>query len=883
MEVGLTAKVEPEVDERAAEREAGKLQEHVDEATNEVGVGLDMDDISDRLEFMREQGEEFSEVTQEAKENVGLMANSFEGPLGGFDQMAGEGGFAQDVMFNQQPPQMGGAALGPDQAAGGQGQQGGMLSNVMGGLQEKFSQFGQSMAGMVAQTRSLTGLMSQIGNLLMNKGGKMVLVGLGLVLLSRLVSSATNASPLLGSAVDIFKLAMKLMFRPFGRALGKFFLPMAVAMLRFAKEFNTVFNNQGFWGAMGFLLKEIFFGAIDFLLGNLDNIFRFAAFASLFNIIFKRLSSVITKRIGWLGRFLIKRIPGVGLFIKMFKGISKLGAIFRGAGRWIGRGLMWVFKKLGWKGIAKILARFIPRIAGSFVPILNIILWLDLLFELLFGWSPIFDGLLPAVFGLLKWAFGAIVDILKLVLNNLGLIFKMFVLPFLPLIITFKLMAMLLFAIWDFFESNLGPTLSDIGSALDNIPTSMGDVQGAVANFELSDIFGFAGVGLSVLFPFAGVGLGALFFFTDTSLSDLFNFVGAGLGDLFDFVGADLGDLFSFENVALAALFPFIGTAGLLAVIFPFKGVNLTELFGGVWSSLSSFLGDLFGGVFSNPGAFIAMLFPAIGSAAFLLNKVFPDVSVGDMKDWIMDTGGDVANWLEKNLEGTQNTFGGQETVSPRTQDAKGGDIPSNMFPEMGLSEDWEFTSPAEMDSGIPDPSGFSNAQQYFNSLSLDVSIADVLKEYGYDSIDAFAQEEFATGGIVTDSVLGLIGEGRESEAVLPLSRLQSLLDMSASNAVGGMPSPGSSLTQPGPSGAGASADISLSVDTEASPSEIASAIESELGGRFDDINRELQSVASEISNMDMGDITITADGKVLAKVTEEGDDKYGKTKEVLK
>jgi SLT domain-containing protein len=34
-----------------------------------------------------------------------------------------------------------------------------------------------------------------------------------------------------------------------------------------------------------------------------------------------------------------------------------------------------------------------------------------------------------------------------------------------------------------------------------------------------------------------------------------------------------------------------------------------------------------------------------------------------------------------------------------------------------------------------------------------------------------------ATGGIVTDAMIAMMGEGRESEAVLPLSRLSALLD----------------------------------------------------------------------------------------------------------
>ena len=114
----------------------------------------------------------------------------------------------------------------------------------------------------------------------------------------------------------------------------------------------------------------------------------------------------------------------------------------------------------------------------------------------------------------------------------------------------------------------------------------------------------------------------------------------------------------------------------------------------------------------------------------------------------------------------------------------------------------------------------------------------------------------------MTDTTAAMLGEGGNPEVVMPLNRLDSML-----SSVGG--------ASPNPS-----ADVSPSINTSVSV-DMAQEIESELSSEFDSLRAELQNVVSEISDLELGGVSVTADGKVLAEIDTDGRDKYKKTREV--
>jgi hypothetical protein len=118
----------------------------------------------------------------------------------------------------------------------------------------------------------------------------------------------------------------------------------------------------------------------------------------------------------------------------------------------------------------------------------------------------------------------------------------------------------------------------------------------------------------------------------------------------------------------------------------------------------------------------------------------------------------------------------------------------------------------------------------------------------------------------VTSPISAVIGEGRESEAVLPLSRLDSML----SSPDMGAPSP--------------SLDVEASIDvSNNNETEIVNQLETQVGDKIDNLRSDMQDLASEIKKLDVGEVKVTADGKVLAEIDSNGKDKYRKSMEVNK
>lgn len=424
MEIGLTAKVTPDVDERAAKREASAVREKIESAVKDLEMSVDISDVSDQVGDMKDQVENVSEHTEDAKENLSAMKDSVDGiDTNILEQMNTDGAFAQDVLFTQSPTGMGEDFTPPQQGGGLTGG----ISDIIGDLSEQFQGGFQkvtsaineqtgSLIQSIIQQRSISAFLNNIGNLLSDKGGKVALVGAGLLLLAQIASSTVKNSPLLSTVVDMFGMAFGLFFRPFGNILGQFLLPIASDMLRLAAQFNTVFNNEGIRVALGWLAKELIKGFAETLVFGIDGELGIADwFRGLLAALFTKslISGVLGTAVGKVfGNTLVTKILGFVISpltsiidvlaqkflgfsprqivldkLKNFGGVIKkrvskalsplrrlgtfvksristaLGSI-RGA---ITRGFGSLFARLGSRvpGIGALLGRFIPSIGGK--------------------------------------------------------------------------------------------------------------------------------------------------------------------------------------------------------------------------------------------------------------------------------------------------------------------------------------------------------------------------------------------------------------------------------------------------------------------------------------------------------------------------------------
>lgn len=249
MEIGLTAKVKPEIDERESERQASKLKTKMEEAVSDLPATMDLDSVLDKTSQMKEDVEEMTS----SLENVASVPM----PDGG---VVAAGGGAQAG------PQM------PDQGMGGFGGQDDQDAGP-GGLQGKMAEMAQQQDGMLGRVGEMAGgiqeqngLLGRIGKGLLAGAAAIAITGLALGYMRDTVEALSSTSPLLGQVVDMIGLAMSLFLRPIATTLGQFLLPLATGMLQLASEFNTVFQEQGIADALAFLSMEILAGLANMVL-----------------------------------------------------------------------------------------------------------------------------------------------------------------------------------------------------------------------------------------------------------------------------------------------------------------------------------------------------------------------------------------------------------------------------------------------------------------------------------------------------------------------------------------------------------------------------------------------------------------------------------------
>jgi hypothetical protein len=130
-----------------------------------------------------------------------------------------------------------------------------------------------------------------------------------------------------------------------------------------------------------------------------------------------------------------------------------------------------------------------------------------------------------------------------------------------------------------------------------------------------------------------------------------------------------------------------------------------------------------------------------------------------------------------------------------------------------------------------------------------------------------------ATGGIVTGPTTAVVGEGSESEAVLPLSRLESLLSTPTTPDMPG----GSSIRL---NVSGGDSEVLSGTDEDSLAQSIAEALASE----FNDVSVGIDEVRSEVRRLRRKqNATITADGKVIAEISEKNKDRYTRSRNITR
>ena len=247
MEIGLVAKVSPEIDERSAKKEASKFRDILEDAVDDIQVGFSFEDATERVAEMKEQVEDMSaslSVTRGMSGRPSLM----ERPTQKTQQVMADGGMVE---------------------TGGQLVEGinsirdntSMLNNRMGDVSEGLGQAGSKLDDVGVGMGNLTGMLK--------KGAAAVgIAGTAMYTLNKMwggIKALSESSPLLAQVVDMLSLAVNLFFRPIGRMLGKLLMPMVMGVLQMAASFNEAFAEGELVSWVGGEIKNMFTSLPEFL------------------------------------------------------------------------------------------------------------------------------------------------------------------------------------------------------------------------------------------------------------------------------------------------------------------------------------------------------------------------------------------------------------------------------------------------------------------------------------------------------------------------------------------------------------------------------------------------------------------------------------------
>jgi len=971
MEIGLTAKVKPEIDERAADRQASKLQSKMEDAVSDLPSTMNLSGVSDHMERM-----------QSSVERMGESFNSMPGT----------------------PMPDGGVAPGPlTGGSGGGGRSGGTqssLANEMGDkiteLKKRLRQDTQSETQESNESQSFLGgianRLESIQDAVLEGAATVGLTGLALQYLGTAADKLSNASPLLGQVFDILGLAMSLFFRPFGTVIASYLLPIATGILQLAAGFNKVFGDQGFWAAIVWLADQIVSaivdaavgGAMGFLeggdgeIGIADMIRTSLNFAGIVGVLRSGLLSMLPKvtiarilnvllpvpgagtaiskalqskfgiealeksittliRSGiqrMVQRFVpegvrafVSRIPaaarsiltrfktgiirvvrrigsalGVGRIFNVIK--SRIGAAGGGILRAIvarlpslgvrafltrllpSIGIRAILSKIGLMAVVRALSgrlAYLIPVVGQIIGIIDLLVFvITALIPGMEAFSPImwtltqlfnlgvmaFEGLLGALeafwgwltsidlgslfSGAVEFTMGGIDTLVKAIQDIFGAIVNFLV----PILETFKLPLMLLapFAILgiELYNLLMGISWSDIVSFLNNIAGSIGDLGGAAAG-------AIAGAGRSV------------WNFISTSTKDIWEFVSDTTKEIWDFVTNVTMSIWDFVSNVTQPIWDFVTNATMS--IWDFV-VNTSM---SIWDFVTNTMMSIWDFVLNTSMA----IWDFVTNAS---RAIWDFVTNATMAIWDFVTNTMMEIW-DFVLSAYMEIWDFVLSVYMEIWD----------FVLSVYKSIWDYVTNAMMDfaefvtgaidiangfvEGAIDIAEYISGGIQSTAAEFDPTNEGTTADNALDSAAAFVDPrqgwEFtglATGGLVTGPTAAIVGEGSEDEAVLPLSRLESMMD---------------TTDQPGPAGGG-SVTVDISTDVGGSDglteTEIASALRRELGSQLDNIRASMDDLARQIRNAGLGGpIEITADGKVIAEVSEDGQDKYKRSREVNK
>jgi len=991
MEIGLKAKVKPEVDDRAVRQEAGRLRSSFEESLEDLEVAVELSDVIDRLDDAQDHVEEMSSETHRAATGVSEMKDAMESmDLSALEKMQ-EGDFGMDVLFGDGPAQMGGQDQAqPQQQDPGMVQQG--LQSVIGRVGDRASgRTGQMAQGVNEKLDGMNSTLGRIGKGLLGGAAVIAIGGLALQYLSDTVDALASTSPLLETVVSMFGLAMSLFFRPFASMLGSLLLPIAASALKLAAEFNTVFGEEGIGDALAFLATEIVAGIINAtlsvdiigglmgagemaLLGGdeqfgIQDAFRIAIIgaigkvaigrilsrgilsmlpritaARLINVFaFPKLGTFIANRLGstlmkasiteileagfrqllqrafgpvvaqasfktlWQAAFrtLTSKIPSLGIkaFLgRIFPSIGARGLISGilpkiGVRAILGRllpsiGVRAILSKIGLMAVLRVLSGrlvYLIPVVGQIIGILDLLIFaITALIPGMEAFSPImwtltklFEGLvwvLQRAWLTFEWLGGKIMefggwlmdsiggiaemlgglsiggiaggasDMLGGILDVLGSIWTWFlsvmdpVMTLLqPVAVLLGLMAALAIQGWNMLMGFLSDPVGSLSGLFEGAMDlgSMAIDELITGTIELGEWMWDGAIGLGEWMWSGAIGLGSWMWSGAIALGEWIFSGTVALGQWLWSGTVALGQWLWSGTITLGQWI-FSGTVALGEWIFS-STVGLGEwIFSGTVSlgqwifSSTVKLGQW---IFSGTVALGRWIFSGaiwlgqwLFSGAIWLGQWLFSGAIG-LGQWLFSGAIELGQWLfEGAIDITEYVVGG-------TTDA------------------------------AADATNAVNPAGEGNTLT-DADLGDNPFWFG------------ASGGIVTGATASIIGEGMENEAVLPLSRLESMINTPT------MPSvPSSSGGGGGGSEQKVTVDISGAVDVSSDDrNDIATELQNALGAELDSISASVDELARKIQNSSLnGPIKITADGKVLAEVDAKGNDKYKRTRDVTK
>lgn len=878
MDIGLTAKLKPEIDERQTDRQASKLRQKFQEAIEGVQGNFIGDDVFDRAEEVQEQLDDFDMT----------VLDEFE------DQS-----FAMDIIGG------GGPASASQPQPGGDGG-GGILSEVLIGevVGEAIDMAGSALGGRAATAGSsaiagrLAGISAGLGTLgtaLLGGAALVGITGLALFALSGILSTLSNHSPLLESVMSMLGLATSLFFRPFGNILGRALLPVARGILGLASQFNTVFGREGLDAALRFLGGQIVDGVLNALwtttlwLGHwLEDVFDIdISFADLISAI----KAALKKRLGGIG------LGGMGLGLLASSTDDAAGALARLKNRIPGSGRLSFLSRLkplqtfkkGLRGVGKFLA----------------------------GWGKAFIADIPLIGNQLKY-FGSQLRSLGKPLGRLGTKSAPAARKALDQYkkVLGRKAGQFLDSASKKTKSLFAPAAKAIKKRVPNsIQSALGRAGKLLPNVGRG---GLKAAGKKALGPLGQ----AAFFLPEAMRKSEGGFTGEEAGGLLGGLG---GSLAGFSVGAKAG-----GAAGATAgSVIPGAGTAAGGLVGaGVGGIAGAVLGEKVG---RQIGQKVGNSIPELKWEYFVPNvpwgDIIPDFNIGSMVDsfsWSSVTKSlqwspfiPSLNWTNyinellfgsyikilkwasfvKNLEwpGFVKNLEWPSFVDAVPWTGILDNVPWTgivtdvswrriltdvSWPRILTDVSWpgiltgvswtRFIPSVNWNTWIPNVNwgSFIPNLDWGRFIPNDLSLGGGGGGGGGDG--GLIDVGLASGGIVTGPTRALVGEGSESEAVLPLSRLQSFVEPPAESMSLGT----SSIT----------VDMSLDGSTGIDEQQVADAISASISSQLQNIDDGVNELVRRIRRGEMsGPVKVTADGKKIAEVSESGLNRYTRSNEVTK